>query len=160
MRTRIASRMFLLLLLTGIGSLWPQPAMAGRCEIMATDLNFGSIRLFSVGQFQSLGTITYKCYGHVSSVRITLSAGGTGTADHRGLSTPNGHAPQLAYDLSLDAAGTRIWGDGLNGTVAYVASPPKNTEVLIPVFGRLRVDAQALHTGLYTDTVSVQITWQ
>jgi spore coat protein U-like protein len=165
MSTRLIHRACVLLILLGlVAGFRPPLALAAHCTVTTSNLNFGSIRIFQTTQFQSLGYLTFRCNGRVKFVRITASAGVGASGSQRKLATPSGPGHQLAYELSLDAAGTRPWGDGTNSTAPFVqANPPHQTDVMVPIFGRLRTGTagvDSLYAGAYTDTVSVQITWQ
>jgi spore coat protein U-like protein len=63
----------------------------------------------------------------------------------------------LGYNLFRDAARTTIWGDGTSGTSVYFdASPPKDTNVNVTVYGRVSA-GQDVSAGTFADTISATI---
>lgn len=133
-------------------------AAAGRanaaCTLSAGTIGFGTYDVFQPGPSDSTGTITYRCDNNDHGIRITISAGTSGTFTARTLR----NGPEtLAYNLFLNAAFTQVWGDGTGGTTAYyLHNPPNRTDMVVTVFSRLPA-GQDVAVGTYTDTVVVTL---
>lgn len=125
------------------------------CTITASSVAFGGYDVFAVSHRDSVGHITYRCDGGETSVTIALDTGGAGFNPRRLASG----ARTADYNLYLDAARTRIWGDGSSGTQVYSASnPPSNQDVTVTVYGRLPA-RQDVPVGSYADTIVVTISY-
>ena len=158
MHTRIIVAALLTLLTFGGSTLLPRAAEAGACHVMATQIDFGQFDPFHGAKPQSVGSITYRCSNNVTNVRITLSPGQSKNSSRRLLSRGGGGTP-IPYVLTLDANQTQIWGDGFGATSVYmVGTAPAQTDIRVPVYAFLA--STTLPTvGLYSDTITVQLTW-
>lgn len=66
---------------------------------------------------------------------------------------------RILYNLYLDAANTQVWGDGTRGSQTYTVNLPlADTEVTVPVYGRIFGDQRA-SAGNYHDNVAVIVTY-
>lgn len=132
------------------------PAMAA-CIISTTPVIFGIYDVFATGPLDSTGTVTYDCKGKIApTITITLDRGGAPTFNPRQMLKGT---EALNYNLYLNAAGTRIWGDGTGGT--EVCSDPcldstAKKSVTVTIYGRIPA-AQDVSAGIYTNTVAVTI---
>lgn len=139
----------------------PSPARAakpGRCTIGAvTALAFGPYDPIDLAPRDSTATVSWDCPGASgSAVRVELSQGQGGDATSRAL---RWGGELLRYDLYLDAARTRVWGDGLTrGEVGPLAPQNVNGVWVGTVFGRIFPGQDVAAGGPYTDTV--QVTFQ
>jgi len=159
MQSRIEVAVFLALLVIGGDSLLPRAAEAGACHITATQIDFGRFNPFQGVKPQAVGSITYRCSHNVMNVRITLSAGQSKNSSQRFLSRGGGGTP-IPYLLTLDASQTQIWGDGFGSTSVYmVGAAPAQTDIRIPVYAFLASTILPA-VGLYSDTITVQLSWE
>lgn len=65
----------------------------------------------------------------------------------------------LRYNLYLDPARTRVWGDGTAGSVWRLASPHPafaHTRFVVPVYAAVTA-AQNVPAGAYGDTIVVTL---
>jgi spore coat protein U-like protein len=126
------------------------------CTISTTGINFGDYSVFSAVPDDSSGTITFRCGPPDRDIRVTLSAGGSGTLANRQMRPATG-SDRLRYNLYSTAARTQIWGDGTGGTTYYYsANPPNNRNVNIAFYGRIPAQ-QDVAVGVYTDTIIATI---
>lgn len=124
------------------------------CTLSSTSIGFGTYDVFQAGPTDSTGTVTYRCDNRDHGIRITISAGSSGTFTSRTLQ--NG-AETMAYNLFLDAGFTQVWGDGTGGTTTYfLHNPPNRTDVQVPVYSRIPA-GQDVAVGNYSDTVVVTL---
>jgi spore coat protein U-like protein len=113
---------------------------AQRCTIQAPSLSYGEYGPGTGDPLDSVGAVSVRCTGSpASSIRITLSGGASGQPAAREL---RAGLEALAYNLFLDAARTRVWGDGTAGTEWVVVAPPptqgsRPREADVPVYGRI-----------------------
>ena len=124
------------------------------CTISTTSVNFGSYNVFNGSALDSTGTITYNCNAAAKNISVSLSKGASSTYSPRTM-TKGGEL--LGYNLFRDAARTTIWGDGTSGTSVYLdASPPKDTNVNVTVYGQVS-PGQDVSAGAFSDTISATI---
>jgi spore coat protein U-like protein len=124
------------------------------CTVTATSVAFGTYDVFQAVPSDSTGSITFRCNNSDKDIRITISAGSSGTFADRALQQG---AETLAYNLFSDAARTVIWGDGTGGTWTYFNhNPQNNRDIVLTVYGRLP-GAQDVAVGNYVDTVAVTL---
>ena len=134
---------------------WPRPCLdaaqtAALCTIDSSGLEFGIYDPIDPTPLDGTGGITYTCSTHIL-VTIVMTSGTSGSFDR----TMTGGVDKLAYDLYLDSARTRVWGDGALGTSVYVElNPPTNAAVGVPVYGRIPA-RQSVTEGRYTDNLMV-----
>jgi spore coat protein U-like protein len=131
-----------------------QAATISQCRLNVTPMSFGSYNPFTSSDMRANGTVTYNCT--VSGpIRIAMNRGGANSPLARRM--VQGVTP-LYYNLYLDAALTRIWGDRSFGTDFYSeAASRTNENVNIPVFGRIPAGQRQAKPGAYFDTVVVSI---
>ena len=159
MPARVVVLALLTLLILGEIGLLPRVAEAGACHITATQIDFGQFDPFHGAKTQSVGSITYRCSNNVTNVRITLSPGQSKNSSQRLLSRAGGGTP-IPYILTLDASQTQIWGDGFGATSLYmVGAAPAHTDIRVPVYAYL-ASTTLPAVGLYSDTISVLLTWE
>jgi spore coat protein U-like protein len=100
----------------------------------------------------TVGMVRYRCAGAHKRLTIGLTPGNSGSFTRRRMGRGR---DRIIYNLYLDAANTQIWGDGTSGSQAYTVNfPPGDTEVSIPIYGRLFGEQKAA-AGNYQDNVSV-----
>ncbi|MFC4860702.1 spore coat U domain-containing protein [Pseudomonas sp. JS3066] len=129
--------------------------------------SFGSL---SFGQFATLpadvnqvttpggGSIILQCTPGLA-LTIALSAGANTSNVSSGRLLAKG-AETLRYQLYKDAGYSAVWGDGSNGATAMsLTFPVGGTSQTFPVYARLFSTAVMPSAGIYTDTVTVTITY-
>lgn len=134
---------------------WPRPCVdaaqtVALCTIDSSGLEFGIYDPLDPAPLDGTGGITYTCSTHIL-ITIVMTSGTSGSFDR----TMTGGGDKLAYNLYLDSARTRVWGDGALGTSVYVdLNPPTNAAVGVPVYGRIAA-RQSVAEGRYTDSLMV-----
>lgn len=117
-----------------------------------TPVAFGSYTSGMAMPLDSVGQLDVSCAG-MAQVRILMGRGTGGSLSPR---TLRSGSLQLSYGLYLDSARTAAWGDGTEGTSAYVGMLQAGQVTRIPVFGRI-FGRQAIPAGRYTDQITVTI---
>ena len=85
---------------------------------------------------------------------MTLDRGGAVTFDPRRMLKGT---EALSYNLYLDAARTKIWGNGTGVSQVYTnANPPNNRNVTVTIFGRVPAQ-QDVSAGAYSNTIIATI---
>ena len=137
--------------------LMPLPALAAvKCSISTVGVVFGTYDVFAPTVLTSTGSVTIHCVGvgsGVAPVSVGLSSGNAGSFQPR---TMLRSGEPLNYNLTLDAAGTNIWGDGTGGSVHFSTSVSNNQTVNTTIFGRIPA-GQDVSVGSYTDTIIATI---
>ncbi len=128
----------------------------GTCKISTTPVSFGTYNVFATTPLDTTGSVTYRCVPPVTGITIVLSRGSSSTFSPRTLVKGT---ESLNYNLYLDAARTRIWGDGTGGTQVFSdPNPQNNQDVTVTIFGRI-LAGQDVSAGTYADTVTATITF-
>lgn len=125
------------------------------------NISFGQVSLLpsnvDVTSTTGAGAILLQCTPG-TSLTIGISAGLNATTISGGRFLIKG-TETLRYQLYQDA-GTTIWGNGSNGgTVKSLTFPAGTATVAYPVFARLFAVTPMPSAGIYTDTVTVTITY-
>jgi len=116
------------------------------CTIESSGIEFGVYDPLDSTPLDATGGITYTCSTQVA-IAIVMTAGSSGSFDRRMTSGSD----TLAYNLYLDSARTKVWGDGALGTATHVdLSPPQDSSVDVRVYGRIPA-RQDVADGRYTD---------
>ncbi len=125
-------------------------AMAA-CSVTTTPVSFGTY--LGANNVSSTGTVATHCSGlpAVTIVQVRMDAGqnAVGSFTARKMQSASGH--RLNYNLYIDAAHTKIWGDGTPGTFIQQGFN-------LTIYGLLP-GGQTAVPGTYNDTVLVTITW-
>lgn len=132
----------------------PREASAILCTVTSTSVvAFGTYNVFSGAPTDAVGSLSYQCllYLGIDVIIISLSAGDAGSYTPRAMRSG---VNTLAYNLYLDAARTKIWGNGTNGTFLYGPLSLVPDLVTVPVFGRIPA-LQNAKVGMYSDTIVV-----
>jgi spore coat protein U-like protein len=133
-----------------------RPVYAMNCTIHNTaQIVFGEYMTREDRALDTTGSVSYECddVGTADMITITL-----GRSDH-GAFFPRRMAyrsSQLEYNLYVDAARTRVWGDGTSGTSVYSARPLEGRPTAIPIFARIPARQNVL-VGTYADSVTLTI---
>lgn len=123
----------------------------GACDVGFALVDFGRVDLKRGGEIT--GRLTVACD---RQRRFELAAtAGQGRFGQRLMRGPDGSP--LAYNLYVDAARTRIWGDGVHaGTSTIKGRTHGRRRVDLVVFGRVW-GRQAAAPGAYSDTLSITV---
>jgi spore coat protein U-like protein len=127
-------------------------AEADQCTVSTTSVNFGSYNVYDTAHKDSTGTITLRCNGGASNVKVEIGLGGSSSAAYRFM---NKSLELLFYNLYQNAARTIIWGDD-SGSDYHVGNPPNNRDVTLTVYGRITA-GQDVSAGSYSDSVTVTV---
>jgi len=124
-------------------------------------INFGQVSLLpsnvDVTSSSGAGSILLQCTPG-TTLTIGLSAGLNTSNIAAGRFLIKG-AETLRYQLYQDS-GSTIWGNGSNGgTVKSLTFPAGSATVAYPVFARLFAVTPMPSAGIYSDTVTVTVTY-
>lgn len=129
------------------------PAAAATCSVSPQALTLGSYDPFATAPQDAVTGIAISCDVETSVV-IAI---GPGNGDY-GARTMTGGAQALLYNLYIDPAHSRVWGDGTNGS-STVSSTAVATSTAIPVYARAPARQTQLKPGSYSDILWVSITY-
>jgi spore coat protein U-like protein len=129
------------------------PASAATCSVSPQQLSLGRYDPFATAPQDAVTGIAISCDVETSVV-IAI---GPGNGDY-GARTMTGGAQALLYNLYIDPAHSRVWGDGTNGS-STVSSTAVATSTAIPVYARAPARQTQLKPGSYTDILWVSITY-
>jgi spore coat protein U-like protein len=129
------------------------PASAASCSVSPQQLSLGRYDPFATAPQDAVTSIAISCDVETSVV-IAI---GPGNGDY-GARTMTGGAQALLYNLYIDPAHSRVWGDGTNGS-STVSSTAVATSTAIPVYARAPARQTQLKPGPYTDILWVSITY-
>lgn len=138
-------------------------ALAFRCDVTATGLNFSSYDVFDNVARDATGNITVTCNAPEQNpnapipVTISLSPGGSGTFAQRQMQGGTGTTP-LFYNLFTNAACSTIWGDGSGSSSFLTNYVTKTVPWTATIFGRIP-PRQNVSVGQYSDVITVTIQW-
>ena len=126
------------------------PAAAG-CDAALSMVDFGRVEFRRDGEIT--GRLTVTC-SEPGSFEVAASAG-NGDFGERLMRGPKGD--ELRYNLYVDPARRRVWGDGIAGGTARIAgtSDGRKPETFT-IYGKLPA-GQAVAPGGYRDSVQVTI---
>ena len=148
-RTKTLAALLLLL-----GATWGNIANAQRCTITTVPLNFGSYLPNDLAPLDNAGAVNIDCKGRGGTFLVTIAAGNSNNFAQRLMQSAT---DALAYNVYLDAARSRIWGNGNGGTSALSLYRRNGRyRESIPVYGRVFA-GQDVDPGVYTDNLLVTI---
>jgi spore coat protein U-like protein len=129
-------------------------------SVSATSIAFGNYSAGSMLPAESDGTINVTCSQsgnrELPSFSAALSAGVSGNFNPRQMS---GGGANLSYNIYSDSSYSAIWGDGTSGTSTQSYSQSSGqTALTFTAYGRIPV-AQFVAAGVYTDSITVTITY-
>ena len=127
---------------------------AAMCMIRTTPLNFGIVAADKFQIFPDVAVISYRCTRNMPmGIKLKLLRAQKGSARLRTMT--NGKA-ELDYEITLDAGGHQLWGDGTEGTDFYFdAHPPVNQTVTVRAFAHIVRHRGPAVSGHYFDTLTV-----
>lgn len=145
----------LMLLVSGI-------AHAGtNCTVSTGGVAFGNYDPIANIASDVTGTITVTCTGTVGdTVSYTVSAStGAGTYSSRHM---NASTKTLKYNLYMDSARTRIFGDGSSSTFTISDSYSFTSSTMVKnytLYGRIPNAQTTASTGSYADNMVATVKW-
>ncbi len=129
-------------------------ANAQNCTITAVPLNFGSYLANDLAPLDNAGAVDIDCKGRGGIFLVTIAAGNSNDYAQRLMLSAT---DALAYNVYLDAARTRIWGNWSTGTSAlWQFRRNGRYRESIPVYGRVFA-GQDVDPGIYSDSLLVTI---
>ncbi len=91
------------------------------------------------------------------AVRVSISAGGSGSVAQRRM-TMGGSSVPLLYNLYTDATYTTVWPDSTTGRGDVLSLPPgRSAELQLPVFGRIPAGQTTVRLGAYSDSLVLMV---
>ncbi len=130
--------------------------VSANCTISTTGLDFGSIDTLSASPVLGTGGVAVAC---TNGSAWTISADvGTGTGATFATRRMKSGANLLNYTLFTDSARTTVWGDGTNSTGVIGATGTGSTQN-VTIYGRIPGSQTGVPAGVYSDTVSVTVTY-
>lgn len=139
------------------------------CNVSVAPLGFGVYDTLSRVDNQVNGDVTLACEliapnaAHRISYSIAIGAGDSGSFARRTMRAP-GRPDRLEYNVFLSRVSpSTIWGDGTGGSVPATGSITVNKStprkpLSIPMIGVIPA-GQTVGAGVYSDTLTVTITW-
>lgn len=139
------------------------------CNVSVAPLGFGVYDTLSRVDNQVNGDVTLACEliapnaAHRISYSIAIGAGDSGSFARRTMRAP-ARPDRLGYNVYLTRVSpSTIWGDGTGGSVPATGSITVNRAtprkpLSIPMIGVIPA-GQTVGAGVYSDTLTVTITW-
>lgn len=146
----------------------PVAHAADTCMVSTQPVVFGVYDPIATAPLQGTGTVTVECTGNPHDVQVALSPGNSGTYAARHMSSG---ATTLGYNLYLDLAHTRVFGDGSGGSFAAQCktgtnsgnclgfNPSGSLRTAVLSFHALLPAGQDVAPGDYADLVQVVVTF-
>ncbi|HUR40815.1 MAG TPA: spore coat U domain-containing protein [Verrucomicrobiae bacterium] len=135
-------------------------AHAASCVVMVTDLPFGAYRYNAGAPVDTTGSVSVECTdvagGGPVGYTIALATGSSGNYAFRVMAGDGG---ELHYNVYVDGARTRVWGDDSGGSeaVAGTAIPPAPSDH--PLFARIPAMQTGMGPGAYADQLTVLVSY-
>jgi spore coat protein U-like protein len=127
------------------------PVAAADCDASVTEVDFG--RFDDEADGEITGQLTVTC-DRPTAFEVSASPG-YGSYRERTMFGPRGAV--LRYNLYVDAARRRVWGDGeAGGTARIVGRSDGRKAVTYTIYGRVP-GGQTVRAGGYRDTVKVSV---
>jgi spore coat protein U-like protein len=128
------------------------PALATPvCQASVTLVDFGRVDYREGGDIT--GQLTVNCDGP-TAFEVSASSGYGG---YQGRTMVGPKETVLRYNLYVDAARQRVWGDGESGGTARIAGQSDGRKaVTYTIYGRVP-DRQSVRPGRYHDSVKVSV---
>ena len=134
--------------------------LAFKCDVTATNLNFGNYDTMAPAPCDSTASINVACNmppQHPNSpltVTISISPGSSGSFAQRQMQSTS--TDNLNYNLYSNASFSTIWGDGGGSSSTQVGFVTSTTPWDATLYGRIPA-LQNIRAGSYSDTITVTI---
>jgi spore coat protein U-like protein len=137
------------LVLMMLAPLLPFGAATAACELEVQPVLFGSYDALTGNPVNGVGQVLVQCTPATDYV-LSLTPG-QGSYDRREL-----HSEQAAisYNLYLDPAHARIWGDGSSGTETAIGN---GEDARHTIYGRIDANQRKVPAGDYFDQILVTV---
>lgn len=139
---------------TNSGNMALGASVQGQCSVSTMDLNFGLLDTQNVTQVDAEGTVTVTC-AYTTVFKIQIDFGDNALGEVRRIA--NGNGDFLTYEVYRNAARTQRWAlipvQSRNGVIVGGGSED------FEAYGRLTGISPATPTGVYTDDLTVTITF-
>lgn len=134
-----------------LGVMAAAPAAAA-CEVSVSLVEFGRVELARGAEIT--GEVAVRC---PTARRFSLALSpGHGDYRMRKMLGPNG--AELAYNLFVDPAHRRVWGDGITaGTARLTGRTDGRKTTLLTVYGRIPRGQRGGRAGAYADALTVTL---
>lgn len=133
-------------------------ARGADCSVTVGALDFGRLDPSAGRNADADGRITVRCdAGTRFSIRLGPGLHSGGVFAARKLRSPSGRG-HLRFNLFLDSARTRIWGDGTDASETVTGSGTAMPRVFV-VHGRIPGRQEVPEEGLYSDHIRVTVSW-
>ena len=162
-------RMFLRVLLLGLGCCANFAYAAVTCTVSASAIAFGVYDPLNASPLNSSGSISASC-SLTSPDNVTVNyslALSTGSSSSYATRTLLNGASLLTYNLYVDNAHSQVWGDAVSGGSSAVSGAMslghglgrngKQTDTYTS-YGQLFA-GQDVTPGSYNDTITLTVTW-
>jgi spore coat protein U-like protein len=143
---------FALALAVVVPGLAAEPAVAApACQASVTLVDFGRVDYKQGGDIT--GQLTVICDGP-TAFEVSASPG---YGSYQGRTMVGPKEAVLRYNLYVDPARQRVWGDGESGGTARITGQSDGRKaVTYTIYGRIP-DRQSVRTGHYYDSVKVSV---
>lgn len=134
--------------------------IVGGCTINSIDhIDFGSQSLVGLSSpVTANGAVNVTCStNHAYSVGLGAGAGDGATVAVRKM-TQSG-VGTIDYSLYQDAGYTTVWGETTGGGGNVVSGTGNGNQQTLTIYGQVPVPATAPAPGIYSDTVTVTVTY-
>lgn len=140
---------------TANGSIPVSALVLETCIVVATPMAFGSLTDVGAADVDTTSTITLTCTPN-ADYDIALNDGANADAGQRRMK--NGTSAEfLNYDVYMDAARTDAWGNSA-GVNTKAGTAPLGVAIHT-AYGRIPAGVDGVSAGLYSDTVTVTVTF-
>lgn len=125
--------------------------------IPPASFDFGAYSVFGSASATASTSFEFTCNPNTIAT-LTLSRG-TQSSSFSPRTMSDGTGETIDYNLFLDAAGTRIFGDGTSGSeLVTFASAPQNKTYAANIYGGLWPQQDA-SVGVYNDFITATLSW-
>lgn len=149
----MTARLFLVLILLAVSSLWPASAQAQSCSLSAQSLAFGMMGSPTV-QRDVTADITVDCSGAAGTVRVCLAIdAGSAPMSTTSNRLMNSGGNSLAYEIATTPGGAN-WGTGASSREVSVVISGGNGSATVTMYGRID-SGQNVAAAAYSSTLQV-----
>lgn len=135
-------------------------AHAASCTVVVTDLPFGTYRYNAGAPVDTTGSVSVECtnVGLPAPVAysIAIATGFSGTYAFRVMAGDGG---ELHYNVYVDGARTRVWGDDSGGSEAVAGITVPTAPSDHPLFARIPAFQTGMGPGAYADQLTVLVSY-
>lgn len=129
------------------------------CTVTASAMAFGAPTAIGTANIDSTSTISLACTNG-STYDVALDNGANATSGQRYMSNGASTPVKIPYSIYSDAGRTTAWG-ATSGAGGNTSSGTTGTSGLVTLtaYGRIPSSAPSVGAGLYSDTVTVTVTF-